>query len=117
MMDTIVELRFEGMTPAEANLAAKELRERILDTNNDGVSVNIKKDSTETMDAGSILVMALQTASVVSVAGGIAAWLRARGATLKIRQGETEIVLTGKGAERADVSQIVAALGKGVKRK
>ena len=81
---------FEGITSADANLYAEELRSRLLDAS-PYVEVNRKRDNPSTQDFGATLILALGTPAVAAVAKAIGDWLISRrqaGITIKTANGE-----------------------------
>jgi hypothetical protein len=71
-------LRFEGLSQAEAGVEAQRLREVLADTSPD-VSVILRRENAESMDAGATLVLVLGTPAIIAVAKGISAFLKGRG--------------------------------------
>lgn len=71
-------IRFEGLSSAAAGVEAQQLQEMLADTSAD-VDVTLRRDRTESMDMGTILVLILGTRAVTEVAKGIAAFIGKRG--------------------------------------
>lgn len=68
-------IRFEGISPAEANLYASELRDTLLDVGPD-ITVDQKRDNTATQDFGATLVLILGTSAVTAIATAIGEWIK-----------------------------------------
>ena len=94
-------LTFEGVSEAEANRYAEELREALLDAST-GITVQRRRENPLAQDFGAALVLILGTPAVVAVVKAIDNWLQKRNsATLTIVTAEKKIVgehLTSKDA-------------------
>jgi hypothetical protein len=83
-------IKFDGISDAEANLYAEELRDLLLDACSD-VEVNRKRNDSSTQDFGATLVLILGTPAVIAVAKALGDWLMLRrqvGITIKTADGE-----------------------------
>jgi hypothetical protein len=67
-------IRFEGMPPSDAGLAAENLLRSLRYSNPTFVGKRVRTDP-EAMDFGSVLAVALAAPAVVELAKGIANWL------------------------------------------
>lgn len=68
---------FEGVSPADAQLYAAELRNVLLDADPD-IKVQRKRDNPHTQDFGATLVLLLGTPSVVAMVTAVGNWLKLR---------------------------------------
>jgi hypothetical protein len=83
-------ISFDGISSAEANLYAEELRDLLLDASSD-VEVERKRDNPSTQDFGATLVLVLGTPTVAVIAKALGDWLTLRrkaGITIKTATGE-----------------------------
>jgi hypothetical protein len=83
-------IKFDGISVAEANLYAEELRDLLLDAASD-VEVDRKRDDPSTQDFGATLVLVLGTPAVAVIAKALGDWLilrRQAGITIKTANGE-----------------------------
>ena len=105
------EIRFEGLSAAEAGSKAKALRQEIVGTSPDA-DVTLAKDDPTNMDFGSTLVLLLGTQAALAIAKGIASYLSRAHAKITIWEDGTLVAsdLTG-----ADAARIAEALSKGKK--
>ena len=106
-------ISFNGLSSAEANIAASSLREALMDLGLSGVSVRVERQSTTSMDSGTALALVLGAPAAVAVARGIANWLtregdRAGEVIINTRAGS--VLVRGPASKTADVAAIVAAL-------
>ncbi len=104
-------IQFENVTVGEAGVHATHLRDVLRDFQHDDdgqelESVDLRKDSQETMDFGTTLVLVLGAPAMVVTARGIANYLTRAGVKVKIKNGEIETV----GVDGKDVAQIVKAI-------
>ncbi len=94
-------LSFEGVSPAEANRYAEELREVLLDATTELV-VQRKRENPLAQDLGASLVLIMGTPAFVAAVNVIGNWLqKRRSASLTIVTAEKKIVaenLTNKDA-------------------
>ncbi len=87
-------IKFDGVSTAEANRYASELRNALLDATPD-IRVDQKRDDRSTQDFGSILVLILGTSSVTTIAKALGNWLQLRSsASLTIETPERKIIAT-----------------------
>jgi hypothetical protein len=98
-------LSFVGVSPAEANHYAEELREILLDAT-DEIDVQRQRENPLTLDLGASLVLIMGTPALVAAVQAIGNWLqKRRSASLTIVTSEKKIVaenLTNK-----DVAQLL----------
>jgi len=119
-MDTPTEgvrITFEGASRADANRAAEELRQDLVERVGGALAATIEKDDPDSQDAGATLVLLFGTAAAVEVAKGIRAYLARRGddrdrLTIKTADG-TELVATGEAARTVDAAALVRAIDRG----
>lgn len=85
-------LRFEGISEAEANHYAEELRHALLDATPD-LSVQRKRPNPLTMDAGTILQIVLNASAITAAVTAISNWLQLRSkASLTIETADQKII-------------------------
>lgn len=101
-------ITFEGLTPAEANLAALDLQALLQRT--DTVRAEIRRSNPDAQDGGSTLVLLFGAPAVVAIAHGIRAFLAKRASRIQIRTTKGEVIATGDAASNIDVARVVAAL-------
>jgi hypothetical protein len=70
----VYEVRFEGLSTAEAGIKAGKLRRELVGISPD-VSVSLTKDDAANMDFGTTLVLVLGTPAAIAIANGIASYL------------------------------------------
>jgi hypothetical protein len=83
-------INFDGISDAEANLYAEELRDLLLDASSD-VEVDRKRDDPSTQDFGATLAFVFGTPAVAVIAKALGDWLTLRrraGITIKTANGE-----------------------------
>jgi len=94
-------LSFEGVSAAEANQYAEELREALLDATT-GIAVQRQRENPLAQDLGATLVLIMGTPALVAAVNAIGNWLqKRRSASLTIVTAENKIVaenLTNKDA-------------------
>src|SRR3984893_11670185 len=94
-------LSFDGVSPAEANLYAEELREVLLDATTEA-DVQRQRENPLAQDLGASLALIMGTPAVVAAVQAIGNWLqKRRSASLTIVTAEQKIVaenLTNKDA-------------------
>ena len=96
-------LSFEGVSEAEANRYAEELREALLDATTE-IAVQRQRENPLAQDLGATLVLIMGTPALVAAVNAIGNWLQKRhSASLTIITAEKKIVaenLTNKDAAR-----------------
>lgn len=98
-------LSFHGVSPAEANLYAEELRETLLNAA-DEIDVRRQRDNPLAQDLGASLVVLMGTPFVVAVVQAISTWLQKRqSASLTIVTSEQKIV--GENLTNKDAAQLL----------
>ncbi len=91
-------ISFDDVDLAEANQLAGELQYD-LESQVEGVGVNLVRGKARTMDFGATLAIMLGSAAATAVAKGIQAWLAKRdSATVTIKTRTGEIIATGVSA-------------------
>ena len=83
-------ITFDGVSDADANRYASELRNVLLDATSD-VEVERKRDDPRTQDFGATLLLALGTSAVPALVKAIGDWLAIHhkvGITIKTAEGE-----------------------------
>jgi len=84
---------FEGVSPADANRYAEELRNALLDATSD-ISVQRMREDPRAMDFGAMLVLVLGTPAVVASVRAIENWLRLRyGASITLKTANGEVIV------------------------
>jgi hypothetical protein len=73
----IFTIKFEGVSAAEANQYASELRNTLLDAIPD-VKVDQRRDDIRSQDFGATLVLILGTPAVIAISKAIGNWLQLR---------------------------------------
>ncbi len=68
---------FEGVSPADAQRYAEELRNALLDAIPD-ITVQRKRDNPHTQDFGATLVLILGTPAVIAMVTAVGNWLKLR---------------------------------------
>jgi hypothetical protein len=108
-------IRFEGLSLAEAGAHARKLQQELADLQHDEEgqdveSVKVVKDSQETMDFGTTLVLILGTPAVIAVARGVANYLdRSRTSVTIERNGKVVM----KNVRGQDIAKIIEAIKGG----
>jgi len=103
-------ISFDGLSDADANRAAAELRGLLLDVD-DTVEVSIRRDNPDTQDVGATLVLLFGSGAAVAIAEGIRAFLAKRGTYITIKGVDgMEIVASGEAASRLDAPALVDAI-------
>src|SRR6266478_4662981 len=88
-------LTFAGTEAAAGNRYANGLRDFILDLGTD-VRVEKHRESVDSQEFGSTLVLVLGTTAISTLAYGVAAWLsRNAGARITVRTAKGEVVAEG----------------------
>jgi DNA topoisomerase VI subunit B len=106
--DRSVILEFGGVSEAEGNRYANDLRDFLLDQD-PSVKVERRSNRSDTQDFGATLVLVLGTTAANALARGIATWLkRNSGARITIKTPSGELV--AENLESKDTPQIAKAL-------
>ena len=101
-------ITFDGVSTADANIYAEELRDVLLDTTPE-ITVQRRRDNPLTQDFGATLVLILGAPSVVAVVKAIGDWLRLRtSASLTIETPDKHIVV--QHITNRDAAQLVERL-------
>ncbi len=86
----IYTITFDGVSAADANRYASELRNMLLDVSSD-IEVERKREDPRTQDFGSILLLVLGTPAIPALIKAVGDWLSLRhkvGITIKTVEGE-----------------------------
>lgn len=103
-------VHFDETSQARANQYASELRENLLDLYLQDVSVDVVRESQNTMDLGGILEIVLAAPAVVALARGIQAWLSKRPtASIRIVRPDGTVIAIAAEDSR-NLAKIVEAL-------
>lgn len=107
-----VTIRFENLSLAEAGTHAANLQGELLDLRHEEKgqaleSVNLQKDSKETMDFGATLVLLFGTPAVIAVAHGISNYLSRTGTSVTIEKDGTVILKDVRGADAAKIVEAI----------
>lgn len=97
-------LSFEGVSEAEANRYAAELREALLNASAE-LEIQRQRKNPLTQDLGTTLVLILGAPAVVAAVQVIGSWLQKRRVQLRMRAGEEEVVIDSI-SERAAVKLV-----------
>jgi hypothetical protein len=116
-----VQITFEGLSSADANRAATELRRLMLERVDDDLDASIHRADVDSQDAGQVLVLLFGSSAAIAIAEGIRAFLAKRpaqrdGFTIRTADG-TEIVATGDAAGKLDAPALIAALNRSHKKR
>ena len=103
-------IRFEGLTTAQANQAATELRNQIRRATGSQVTVDVIKENPETQDFGSTLAVVLGTPFAVALAKGISDFISKSGSRVVVETPEGKVIARGDAATNIDIDRTVAAL-------
>ena len=92
---------FEGVSPSDANRYAEELRNVLLDTTAD-IAVQRKRESPQTQDFGSTLILILGTPAVGAVVTAVSNWLQLRkNASLTWKTADGEMIVQNISSKNA----------------
>jgi len=104
-------ITFNTSSRADANLAASELREAILEETGDDTVVRIEKDDPNSQDAGATLALLFGTPAAIAIARGIQSYIATRGTSLEIRTANgNQLVAHGDAAIIHDPAALVSAM-------
>ncbi len=96
-------IAFEGLDGAEGNVAAQSLKDAIADLGESDLSVTTKKEREGTQDFGATLVLVFGTPVAISLARGIASWMRRRAdmttVVIRDKHGNEVLKYTGEGKD------------------
>jgi hypothetical protein len=113
-------IRFEGLSAAEANKAAIDLENALLDLGLPDVTTKLQKDRQNTQDFGATLLLLLGSGASLALAKGIADWLRRRAdaaSLIIIDMGENRVIARGVAAKEFDAAGVANALAKASARR
>ncbi len=107
-------IRFPDLTPAEAGRAASELQGLVRAATAGRVDTALRKERSDTQDAGTILAIVLGAPAVVAlanrIAGGIGDYLGRLNSRVEIVTESGTVIATGSAAERLDLGAVAQAL-------
>ena len=103
-------LRFGGVSVADANRYAEDLRRELLDVD-DSLRVERHRDDATAQDFGAALVLILGTPAVVVAARAIERWL-ARNNAVSLDVELPDGTIRARNLESKDVADVVAALSR-----
>ena len=106
-------LRFEGVTPAQANRLAHELDERLHEITRGQLETRRLREREDAQDLGAtieVLVVLLGTPFAVAIASGIRDFIAKRGSGIVIEAGFGKVVAAGDAATALDADALAAAL-------
>ncbi len=109
--ERVLMIRFDGMSTADGNRAAAELRKQLRNKMGAQVSIDQVKENQETQDFGATLAVVLGTPFAVALAKGVADYIAKRGCRVVLETPGGRIIATGDAAANIDVASTVAALG------
>jgi|GraSoiStandDraft_40_1057318.scaffolds.fasta_scaffold112290_2 hypothetical protein len=92
---------FEGVSPSDANRYAEELRNALLDATAD-IAVQRKRESPQTQDFGSTLILIVGTPAVGAVVTAVSNWLQLRkNASLTWKTADGEMIVQNISSKNA----------------
>lgn len=101
-------INFNGVSDAEANIYAEELRNVLLDASSD-IEVERRRSDPFTQDFGATLVLVLGTPAIVTITKALGDWLtRCSSAEITIKTDNGEII--GKNIKSKDIIRITELL-------
>jgi hypothetical protein len=106
-------ISFDDASASQANKYASELGKQLLGLSLPDVSIDVARESENTMDFGTTLVVVLGTPAVLAIAKGIQAWLAKRpGATVTVEtiKSNGDITKTRITADSGNMAKILEAL-------
>ncbi|MEJ2337241.1 MAG: hypothetical protein P8Y26_16640 [Gemmatimonadales bacterium] len=109
--ERVLLIRFDNMSPADANRAAAELRKQLRSSMGSQVSIDRVKENEETQDFGSTLAVVLGTPFALALAKGVRDYIAKRGCRIVLETPEGRLIATGDAAANIDVASTAAALG------
>jgi len=96
-------ISFEGLDGAQGGVAAQSLKDAIAELGEQDLSVTTKKERQGTQDFGATLVLVFGTPVAISLARGIAAWIRRRAdmttVVIRDKNGKEVLKYTGEGKD------------------
>lgn len=100
-------VRFPGISAADADRAATELRDALAGT--EGLTIERRRKPGE-QNLGSDLILLISTPAMLAVAQGIRMWIAKRGSRVVITTKDGTVIAEGDAATNIDVKATVAAL-------
>lgn len=113
MDENRLRIEFEGLSPAEANIAVGELEQRLRQLSAGALETQRVRTRDDAQDLGvslELIIGILGTPVAIEVAKGIRDWVAKRGSRVVIRTAEGTIVATGDAAANIDVAATAEAL-------
>lgn len=116
MLETAYELRirFDQLTAAKANVAARELHREIVRLTGGNVQPEFRRETDDSQDIGTIIAIILGTPAVVhfatQVADGIGAFVARLGTRVTIEVPRGRICIEGHAATQADIEAIAKVM-------
>jgi hypothetical protein len=106
-------IAFEGLEGAAANIAAHSLMEAITGLGEPDLTVATKKQRQDTQDLGATLVLIFGTPVAISLARGIAGWIRRRAdmttVVVRDKQGNELLRYSGEGKDLDKLTGVLQA--------
>lgn len=106
-------LRFEGVTPAQANRLADELDKRLRDITRGQLRTRRQQEREDTQDSGAsieILIALLGTPFALAIANGIRDFIAKRGSRIVVETSDGTVIAEGDAAKTINADALVAAL-------
>ena len=107
-------VRFDQLTPAKANVAARELQLEIRRLTGSEIQTELRKSRNDTQDLGTILAIILEapatTAIATHVAAGIGAFIARFRTKVIIETEHGRVVFTGDATKSADLEAIARVM-------
>lgn len=106
-------LRFEGVTPAQANRLADELDERLREITRGQLETRRRREREDTQDLGATIEIAaclLGTPFALAIANGIRDFVAKRGSRVVIETEFGKVIAAGDAAMTMDAVALAAAL-------
>jgi len=107
-----LKIHFDGLTVAQANIAAQELAKLLAPQLGPSGSVRVERTDQSRQDMGATIILLLGTPSAFAVAKGLHDYIAKRGSRVVIETPEGKVIATGDAASNIDVSKTVEAIRK-----
>ena len=109
--ERVLLIRFDNMSPADANRAAAELRKQLRAKIGSEVAIDQVRENEEAQDFGGTLAVVLGTPFALALAKGIRDYIAKRGCSVVLETPQGRVIATGDAAANIDVASTAAALG------
>lgn len=109
--ERVLLIRFDNMSPADANRAAAELRKQLRSKVGSEVAIDQIRENEESQDFGGTLAVVLGTPFALALAKGIRDYIAKRGCSVVLETPGGRVIATGDAAANIDVASTAAALG------